>query len=82
MEVADFLFMLNIENDGENKLLVIKTAKQRDIDSKFTDTNICGIKHPFMSPQSFALKDDIMENVSISIPIYLTQNKMNFIANV
>ena len=82
MEVADFLAMINVENNGENKMLMIKAAKQRDIDSKSTDTNVIAIRHQFISTQSFALKDDITENVSISIPIYLAQNKINYMASI
>ncbi|EKC72282.1 hypothetical protein LEA_06822, partial [human gut metagenome] len=55
MEVADFLALINIENNGETKMLMIKAAKQRDIDSS-TDSTITAIRHPFISPQSFALK--------------------------
>lgn len=82
MEVADFLAMINVENNGETKMLMIKAAKQRDIDSKTTDSNVIAIRHPFLSPQSFALKDDIMENVSLSIPIYYAQNKINYMASI
>lgn len=82
MEVADFLALINIENNGETKSLLIKAAKQRDIDSNATDANIIGIRHPFISPQSFALKDDIMENVSISLPVYYAQNKINYMASI
>lgn len=82
MEVADFLALINVENNGENKMLMIKAAKQRDIDSSATDVNITAIRHPFMSPQSFALKDDIMENVSISIPIVFGTQRLNYVANV
>lgn len=81
MEVADFLALMNIENNGETKTIMIKAAKQRDLDSN-TDSNISGIRHPFLSPQSFALKDDIMENVSLSIPIYTGRQQCNFMANI
>jgi len=81
MEVADFLALMNIENNGETKSLMIKAAKQRDLDSK-TDSAITAIRHPFLSTQSFALKDDIMENVSVSIPIYFTTQHTNFMANI
>lgn len=81
MEVADFLGLMNIENNGENKMLMIKAAKQRDVDQN-TDVMITAIRHPFISPQSFALRPDIMENVSISIPIYLGTQKINYMANI
>lgn len=82
MEVADFLALINVENNGESKMLMIKAAKQRDIDSQSTDVNITAIRHPFISPQSFALKDDIMENVSISTPIYYHSQRLNYVANI
>jgi hypothetical protein len=49
MEVADWLGIMNIENNGENKFLMVKAAKQRD---KVTDENspdISAIRHPFIS---------------------------------
>ena len=82
MEVADFLALINVENNGETKMLMIKAAKQRDIDSQATDANITAIRHPFISPQSFALKDDIMENVSLSIPVHLGRQVTNYMANI
>lgn len=81
MEVADFLAQINIENNGETKMLLIKAAKQRDIDSS-TDSTITAIRHPFISPQSFALKDDIMENVSLSIPVHLGRQVTNYMTNI
>ena len=72
---------MNIENNGEMKNLLIKAMKQRDLDNS-KDNSIIGIRHPFLTPQSFALKDDIMENVSISIPVYTGMQRMNYIANV
>ena len=80
-EVADFIAFMNIENNGETKNLLIKAMKQRDLDSK-TDNSIIGIRHPFLTPQSFALKDDIMENVSISIPVYTGTQRINFVASI
>jgi len=82
MEVADWMGLINIENDGENKCLMIKIAKQRDINSSDTDTTISAIRHPFISVSSFALRDDIMENCSISIPVYLGRKHTNFMAAV
>lgn len=80
-EVADFMAIMNIENNGETKNLMIKAVKQRDLDNG-TDNSIIGIRHPFLTPQSFALKDDIMENVSISIPIYTGIQRINFAASI
>ena len=81
IEVADFLAMINIENNGETKSLMIKAVKQRDLDSK-ADNMFTAIRHPFLSPQSFALRCDIMENVSLSIPIYSGKHTTNFMANI
>lgn len=81
MEVADWMGLMNIENNGETKCLMIKAVKQRDLDQN-TDNAITAIRHPFLSPQSFALKDDIMENVSISIPIYFGVQKLNYMAQI
>ena len=82
MEVADWLAEQNIENDGENKMLMIKAVKQRDLDSQNSDVKITAIRHPFLSPESFALKQDIMENCSISIPIYTGKHQLNYMANI
>ena len=81
MEVADWLSVMNIENDGENKMLMIKAVKQRDLDSK-TDTQLTAIRHPFLSPESFALRQDIMENCSISVPIYTGKHQLTYMANI
>jgi hypothetical protein len=81
VEVADWVAEMNIENNGETKCLMIKAVKQRDLDQN-TDNAITAIRHPFLSPQSFALKDDIMENVSISIPIYFGVQKLNYMAQI
>lgn len=81
MEVADWMCLMNIENNGELKYLMLKAVKQRDLDQN-TDNTITAIRHPFLSPQSFALKDDIMENVSISVPIYMGVQKLNYMASV
>ena len=82
MEVADWMGLINIENDGETKCLMIKIGKQRDINSSETDTSISAIRHPFLAVNSFALRDDIMENCSISIPVYLGRKHTNFMASV
>ena len=81
MEVADWLAEQNIENDGENKMLMIKAVKQRDLDNK-SDVQITAIRHPFLSPESFALRQDIMENCSISTPIYTGKHQLNYMANI
>lgn len=82
MEVADWMGLINIENDGETKNLMIKIGKQRDINSQETDTSISAMRHPFISPQSFALRDDVMENCSISTPVFLGRRQTNFMAAV
>lgn len=81
MEVTDFAAIINIENSGESKNLVIKAIKQRDLDNS-TDSNITAIRHPFLSQQSFALRDDIMENMSMSTPLYSGVQRINYIAEV
>ena len=81
VEVADWLGLMNIENNGETKMLMIKAAKQRDKDNN-GDVSITAIRHPFISPESFALKTDINENVSISIPLYQGKNVTNYMANI
>lgn len=81
MEVADFVAIINVENSNETKMIVIKAVKQRDLDGQ-TDSNITAIRHPFLSPQSFALRDDILENVSISTPIYTGVQRTNYMANI
>lgn len=81
MEVADFVAIINVENSNDSKMIVIKAVKQRDLDGQ-TDSNITAIRHPFLSPQSFALKDDILENVSLSIPIYQGVQRTNYMANI
>lgn len=82
MEVADWMGIMNIENDGENKMLMIKAVKQRDLDSQNSDVRITAIRHPFMSIDSFALKQDIFENCTISIPIYTGKHQLNYMANI
>ena len=81
MEVADWLCVMNIENDGENKMLMVKAVKQRDLDSK-SDIKVTGIRHPFLTAESFALRPDILENCSISIPLYTGKQQLNYMAAV
>lgn len=81
VEVADWLGLMQIENNGETKMLMIKAVKQRDIDQN-TDANVTAIRHPFFSTQSFALRPDINDNVSISVPIHTVRQTTNFMANI
>ena len=81
MEVADWMALMNIENNGEIKYLMIKAVKQRDLDNN-SDNSVQAIRHPFISVQSFGLKDDIMENVSVSIPVYTGIQRINYVAAV
>jgi hypothetical protein len=62
-------------------MLMIKAGKQRDKSSQ-SDNDITAIRHPFLSNDSFALKPDIMENVSLSTPIYFGRQVKNFMANI
>lgn len=80
-EVADWMAVMNIENNGEVKYLMIKAIKQRDLDNS-VDNSVQAIRHPFISVQSFGLKDDIMENVSVSIPVYTGIQRINYVAAV
>lgn len=80
-EVADWMSVMNIENNGEVKYLMIKAIKQRDLDNS-VDNSVQAIRHPFISVQSFGLKDDIMENVSVSIPVYTGIQRINYVAAV
>lgn len=82
MEVADFLAVMNIENNGETKMLMVKAVKQRDVVHQQDEDVITAIRHPFLSPQSFALKIDITENISLSTPIYVGKRTTNFMANI
>lgn len=81
VEVADWLAVMNIENDGETKYLMIKAVKQRDVDSS-TDVSVTAIKQPFIAIDAFALRQDIMENCSIAIPIYSGRHQINYQANI
>lgn len=78
MEVADFLALMNIENHGDNKFLVVKAAKQRDKEGE--SDNIIGFRQPFLSSDSFALRSDILENVPICEFIYDGKQRTNYIA--
>ena len=81
VEVADKLFIIYIENNGDQKYLMIKAAKQRDKQST-SDNDVKAIRHPFLSTESFALQPDIMENCSLSIPIYIGKQLQNFVTNI
>ena len=69
IEVSDTVILINIEMDGENKYLIMKAVKQRDLDNS-TDISVKKLAHPFISPQAFGLKHDINENASVAIPLY------------
>ena len=79
MEVADLSIEQNIEADGENKYLIMKAVKQRDLDQN-SDNSIKAFAHPFISAQSFGLVHDINENCSVSIPLYSGTRTTNFVA--
>ena len=81
VEVADWLGLMHIDFNGETKALMVKAVKQRDKENT-SDAAISGIRHPFTTPESFALKPDIMENVSISIPIYTGKQTTTYMANI
>lgn len=77
VEVADWLGLMQIENHRDMKMLMIKAAKQRDKDQRDSEL-FNAIRHPFLSPDSFALKLDINEKVPMSEPIYQNKQHSNF----
>ena len=79
MEVADVAIDQNIEMDGDNKWLIYKAVKQRDLDSN-SDNSVKAIAHPFTSPNSFLLVHDILETCSVSVPLYSGTRTTNFVA--
>lgn len=80
-EVADWVGIINIDMINDEKYLMIKAAKQREKDQADQSTYIA-IRHPFLSPLSFALKTDVNESVSLSIPLYTQLQQLNYQANV
>ena len=83
-EAADFIADLNIENDGSQKMLMIKAVKQRDMQTNANDSTrmVSAIRHPFISINAFALQTDVNENCSLSIPIYIGKQNASFLANI
>lgn len=81
MEVADWLGIINIDMMNDEKYLMIKAAKQREKDQSDQSTCIA-YRHPFLSPTSFALRTDITETISISIPLYTQLQQLNYQTNV
>ena len=80
LEVADFLGIINIENNGDRKELMVKAAKRRDINKDGSD--VTAIRHPFYGTDSFALQPDIMETTTLSQPIFFGKQMQNFVANI
>lgn len=81
MEVADWLGVINIDIVNDEKYLMIKAAKQREKDQADQSTCIA-YRHPFLTPTSFALKTDVDETCSLSIPLYTHMQQLNYQANV
>jgi replicative DNA helicase len=82
VEVADWLGIMQIETHRENKTLMIKAAKQRDKDGKDQEP-FNAIRHPFLSMDSFALKTDLNEKISLSEPLYQFRQHSNYMnANI
>ena len=82
VEVADWLGIINIENHRDTKYIMIKAAKQREKDNKDGDV-YTAIRHPFISPEAFALKTDLNERVPISEPLYIGRQRANYMnANI
>lgn len=80
LEVADFLGIVNIEQSGDQKDLMLKAAKRRDVEKEGSD--ITAIRQPFYSQDSFALQPDIMETTTLSQPIFFGKQMQNFVANI
>ena len=80
MEVADWLGIINVDMVNDEKYLMIKAVKQREKDQADQSTCIA-YRHPFLSPTSFALKPDIIESVSLSIPLYTQLQQLNYQAS-
>jgi hypothetical protein len=72
--------LLRVESNGEQKSLVIKVAKQRDV-GKDTDVSIIGVKHPFINSQSFCLATDISDGTMLAQPIFLGRQSANFMSS-
>ena len=82
VEVADWLGLMQIENHRENKMLMVKAAKQRDKDAKDNEL-FNAIRHPFLAQDSFALRTDLNEKVPLSEPLYQHKQHNNFMnANI
>jgi hypothetical protein len=77
VEVADWLGIINIENHRDMKYIMIKAAKQREKDNKDADV-FTAIRHPFISPDAFALKTDLNEKVPLSEPLYQGRQRTNY----
>ena len=84
-EAADFIAVIHIENDGNQRMLMIKAVKRRDVrkDKNANDQNrmVTIIRHPFSTMGGFALQPDINENTSLSIPVYMGKQNASFLAN-
>jgi hypothetical protein len=77
VEVADWLGIINIDNLRDTKYLMVSAVKQREKDNK--DGNVyTAIRHPFLSPDSFALKTDLNEKIPLSEPLYAGRQRNNF----
>lgn len=80
VEASDWLGIINIDNVGDEKYLMIKAAKQREKDG--SDQSLClAYRQPFISPTSFALMTDVNENVSLGVPLYSQLQQLNYQAN-
>lgn len=79
MEVADWACDQNIEMDNDNKYIIFKPVKRRDIDSS-SDQSYYAVAHPFISQQSFALRHDILENCPVSIQLFSNVRSTNMAA--
>lgn len=81
VEVADWMGLMQVENHRDMKMLMIKAVKQRDKESN-EDDNFDAIRHPFVSPDSFALKPDLTEKIALSDPLYQGRQHTNFVKDI
>lgn len=72
MEIADMCMLLNIDTIDDERTLMVKNVKIRDVNKTNDDEGQnefrLGFRHPFLSVDSFALRPDIKEPRSLSTP--------------
>lgn len=72
-EIADMSMIVNIDTVDDDKFLMIKNIKIRDVNKTEEDEDDVqsgykiAFRHPFLSPDSFSLRPDIFEPRSLSV---------------